>query len=221
MMTIAVVGGTGREGSGLAVRWAKSGYRVIIGSRDAQKAQQKVDELNTAIGSGVLHGADNLSAAKQADLVVLTVPYSAHHATLEPLREALQGKILVDVTVPVQPPNIRVVYLPDGKSASLEAQAFLGSNVKVVTAFQHVSFTHLKESEGQAAIACDVLICGDDDKAKEDVIQLAQAAGMRGLDAGPLVNSIAVEAFGPVLMHLNKRYKIKESGITITGLDAS
>src|SRR5262249_59720811 len=121
MVTIAVVGGTGKEGSGLAVRWAKSGYRVIIGSRDAQKAQQTVDELNTVLGSGLLRGADNLSAVKEADLVVLTVPYSAHHAILDSIRDALSGKTLVDVTVPVQPPNIRLVHLPDGRSASLEA----------------------------------------------------------------------------------------------------
>src|SRR5262249_54402227 len=157
MMTIAMVGGTGKEGPGLAMRWAKSGYRVIIGSRDPQKAQLKADELNTTIGSGLLTGTDNVSAVKEADLVVLTVPYDAHRSTLETIRDAVQGKILVDVTVPVQPPNIRVVFLPEGKSASLEAQALLGSNVKVITAFQHVSFRHLKEADGHA-ISCDVLV---------------------------------------------------------------
>lgn len=216
LLTIAVVGGTGKEGSGLAMRWAHSGYRVIIGSRDAQRAQQKAEELNTELGGSYLQGMDNVSAATEATIVVVTVPYDAHAATLESIKEVVQGKIVVDVTVPVQPPRIRQVFVPDGKSASLEAQALLGESVKVVTAFQNVSHTHLQDA--RHAVICDVLICGDDAQAKEDVIQLAQAAGMRGLDAGPLANSVAVEALTPVLLYFNKRYKAKGAGIVITGI---
>jgi NADPH-dependent F420 reductase len=217
MLTIAIIGGTGKEGSGLAKRWANSGYRVIIGSRDAERAQQRVDELNTEMGGTYLHGMDNLSAAKEANLVVVTVPYSAHKATFEALRPFVQGKVVVDVTVPVVPPNIRVVNVPPGKAAALESQAILGPGAKVVAGFQTVSHTHLRES-GRSA-DCDVLICGDDDQAKNEVIKLAEAAGMRGLDAGPLANAVAVEAMGPVLMWLNKRYKVKGAGLVISGLD--
>ncbi len=219
LMTIAVIGGTGKEGSGLAARWAQSGYRVIIGSRSAEKAQAKADELNTALGGSYLLGMDNLAAAQEATIAVLTVPYDAHAATLDSLKGALLGKTVVDVTVPLKPPKIRTVHLPEGKSASLEAQAILGPETRVVTAFQHVSAVHFLESDHR--VVCDVLVCGDDAQAKEDVIQLCKAAGMRGLDAGPLANSIAVEAFTPVLLYMNKRYKVPGAGIMITGINES
>ena len=217
LVTIAIIGGTGKEGTGLAKRWANSGYRVIIGSRDAERAQQKVDELNAEMGGTYLHGMENLKAAKEANLIVITVPYAAHKDTVQSLREFAQGKIVVDVTVPIQPPHIRTVYVPEGKSACLEAQAILGPGAKVCAAFQNVSSVHLKGSSDH--VDCDVLICGDDEAAKVEVIRLAQAAGMRGLDAGPLANSVAVEAITPVLMYFNKRYKSKGSGIVITGID--
>ncbi len=216
LLTIAVVGGTGKEGSGLAMRWAHSGYRVIIGSRDAERAQLKADELNAELGGSYLQGMDNYSAAQQASIVAITVPYAAHAETLEGLKDVLQGKIVVDVTVPIQPPKVRQVYIPEGKSACLEAQAILGPGAKVVAAFQNVSHEHLFDVE--YPVICDVLICGDDMQAKEDVIHLAKAAGMRGLDAGPLVNSVAVEAMTPVLLHLNRRYKTSGAGIVITGI---
>lgn len=217
LITIAVIGGTGKEGSGLAKRWANSGYRVIIGSRDAERAEQRADELNTEMGGTYLQGMDNLSAAREANLIVISVPYDAHQTTLEALWEAVQGKIVVDVTVPIIPPHIRTVHVPEGKAASLEAQAILGPDVKVVAAFQNVSAVHLKDAAH--AVDCDVLVCGDDEEAKEAAIKLAQAAGMRGLDAGPLANAVAVESITPVLMWLNKRYKSKGSGIVITGID--
>ena len=219
LMTIAVIGGTGKEGSGLAARWAQSGYRVIIGSRSAAKAQARADELNTELGGSYLQGMDNLAAAQEATIAVLTVPYEAHAATLESLKEALHGKTVVDVTVPLKPPKIRTVNLPPGLSASLEAQAILGTETRVVTAFQHVSAVHLGESGH--AVACDVLVCGDDAQAKEDVILLVKAVGMRGLDAGPLANSIAVEAFTSVLLYMNRRYKVPGAGIVITGVNES
>ncbi len=220
LLTIAVIGGTGKEGSGLAKRWARSGYRVIIGSRDAAKAQRVVEELNAELGGAYLQGMDNLSAAREATIAVLTVPYTAHRSTLEGLAEALQGKILVDVTVPLKPPAVRTVYVPEGHSASLEAQAYLGPEVKVVTAFQNVSAVHLQEGN-EHPISCDVLICGDDAQAKQDVIQLASAAGMRGLDAGPLLNSVAVESMTAVLLYINRHYKVPGAGIVITGVQTS
>lgn len=217
LITIAVLGGTGHEGSGLAYRWAHSGYEVIIGSRSLEKAQNAAAELNALLGRNAVRGMLNADAAAAADIVVLTVPYAAHRATLESVREQVQGKILVDVTVPLQPPNITVVALPPGRSAAEEAQALLGPNVRVVSAFQNVSATHLKDLGHP--VDCDVLVCGDDAEAKAQVIALAQAAGMRGIDAGPLANAIVAESLTPVLVGINKRYKVKGAGIRITGID--
>ncbi|PJF22502.1 MAG: NADPH-dependent F420 reductase [Phototrophicales bacterium] len=216
MVTVAVLGGTGKEGSGLAMRWALNGYRVIIGSRDAERAVEKAKELNTALGGDYLTGMSNADATQAANLVVLSVPYSAHQATLASVKEQLTGKVLIDVTVPLQPPNVRTVYIPEGKAAGLEAQAFLGEQVKVVSAFQNVSAEKLKDPH--ATVECDVLVCGDDPEAKRDVIKLVEAAGMRGIDAGPLANAVAAEALTPVLLYINKTYKVKGAGIRITNL---
>lgn len=216
MVTVAVLGGTGKEGSGLAMRWAQSGYRVIVGSRDAERAKSKAAEFNEILGESLIEGAHNREAAARADIVVLTVPYDAHQATLESVRNEVQGKILVDVTVPMQPPDIRRVFVPTGKAAALETQAIVGDGVKVVSAFQNVSAAHLKKLEHE--VACDVLVTGDDDQAKTEVIHLVEAAGMRGIDAGPLVNAVAAEALTPVLMYINKKYSVKGAGIHITGI---
>jgi NADPH-dependent F420 reductase len=216
LLTVAVLGGTGKEGSGLAMRWALNGYRVIIGSRDANRAIERAGELNTQLGVDYLIGNDNAEAAAEANLVVLSVPYDAHRATLEGLKDVLQGKILIDIAVPLEPPNVRSVYIPPGKSAALEAQEILGDGVRVVGAFHNVSAAKLKDPA--TSIDCDVLVCGDDADAKADVMHLVQAAGMRGIDAGPLVNSIAAEALTPVLLHINKTYGVKGAGIRITGV---
>lgn len=218
LMTVAVIGGTGKEGSGLALRWANSGYRVFIGSRDTEKAQRVAAELNESLGGNFIIGMNNIEAASNADLVVLSVPYGAHRPTLESIQEQLRGKTLVDVTVPLKPPAVRTVNLPEGGAASLEAQAFLGDDVKVVAAFQNVSAVHLKDLEHD--VDCDVLVCGDDESAKNDVLALVKATGMRGIDAGVLANAIAVESITPVLLAINKRYGVKSSGIRITGLNA-
>ena len=216
LLTVAVLGGTGKEGSGLALRWALNGYRVIIGSRDANRAMERAGEMNTQLGVDYLIGKDNAAAAAEANLIVLSVPYDAHRATLEAVRAEVQGKVLVDICVPMQPPNVRTVYLPPGKSAALEAQEILGADVKVVAAFHNVSAAKLKDPDTQ--IDCDVLICGDDADAKKDVMHLVEAAGMRGIDAGVLANSIAAEALTPVLLYINKAYGVKGSGIRITGV---
>lgn len=217
--TIAVIGGTGKEGSGLALRWAYSGYEVLIGSRDAERAAEKADELNQALGKPALRGMDNASAAAAADLVVLTVPYQAHQPILESIKDAAQGKILVDVTVPLQPPAIRTVHIPEGKAAALEAQALLGPDVRVVAAFQNISHTHLKNLGDP--VDSDVLMASDDDEAKHEVARLVEAIpGMRAIDIGPLVNAIAAEALTPVILYINRRYKAPRAGIRITGLDA-
>lgn len=214
--TVAVLGGTGNEGPGLARLWAQSGnYQVIIGSRQAEKAERVAQELNEGLGQPLIQGTTNEEAARAASICVLTVPYSAHEPTLSGLKETLQGKILVDVTVPLKPPKVSLVNIPPGGSAGQEAQAILGEGVRVVSAFQNISSTHL---EDHGHIECDVLICGDDKEAKAEVIALAEAAGMRGIDAGPLQNAVVVEGLTAVLIGINIRHKVKGSGIKITGI---
>lgn len=217
LLTIAVIGGTGKEGSGLALRWANSGYRVFIGSRDAHRAQEKADELNAVLGGEYITGMGNAEAAASANVVVLSVPYDAHQATLAMIKEGIAGKVLIDVSVPLKPPDVRRVFVPEGHAAALETQAAVGDVAKVVAAFQNVSAVHLKDLEHD--VDCDVLVCGDDEKAKEDALWLVSAAGMRGVDAGPLANAVAVEALTPVLLYINKRYKVKGAGLRITGLE--
>ncbi len=213
---LAVLGGTGAEGFGLAVRWAAAGYDVTLGSRVAERAAEKAAEL-AAMGTGWrVQGLENLAAAERAEIVALTVPYGAHQATLAAVRAALQGKILIDVTVPLVPPKVSRVQLPAGKSAGEEAQALLGDGVRVVSAFQNISASHLVDLQHE--IDCDVLVCGDDADAREAVVRLAAAAGMAAWHAGPLANAVAVESLTPVLISLNRRYKVPNSGIRITGI---
>ena len=215
--TLAILGGTGKEGAGLAMRWALSGYRVIIGSRSPDKAIGRSAEMNAEMGQDLLSGMSNAAAAAASDLVVLSVPYSAHKPTLQGIRDQCRGKIVVDLTVPLRPPEFMAVNLPDGGAAALEAQAILGHETTVVAAFQNVSAVKLKQLD--QAVDCDVLVCADDPDAKATVIELAEAAGMRGVDAGALKNAVAVESLTPVLLHINKSYKVKGAGIRITGLD--
>jgi NADPH-dependent F420 reductase len=214
-MKIAVLGGTGKEGSGLALRWAKSGHDVTIGSRDVAKAQRVAEEMNRAHSPVHVSGADNLNAAQSAEVVVVTVPYSVHLDILNGVRGALHGKVLVDVTVPVNADDFTRVSLPPGGSAAKEAQSLLGSDVQVIAAFQNISASHLKKLGEE--IECDVLVCGDSEHAKHIGMQLVKDAGMKGWDAGPLDNAVAVEGLTPILLGLNRRYKIKGAGIRITG----
>lgn len=216
VVSIAVLGGTGKEGSGLAMRWALHGYKVIIGSRDAQRAQQHAEGMNVKLGGDYVVGMANADAAIAADLVVMSVPYAAHADTLAGVREQVQGKVLIDVTVPMQPPKVRTVFVPEGHAAALEAQVILGDGVRVVSAFQNVSSERMADAESH--VDCDVLITGDDQDAKADALRLVEAAGMRGLDAGPLANSVAAEALTPVLLYINKKYGVKGAGIRITGV---
>jgi NADPH-dependent F420 reductase len=216
-MIIGVLGGTGKEGSGLAFRWALKGHEVILGSRDTGKAAVAAEELNHLLsGKGRVRGAGNRDAAQAGMVVVLTVPYAAQLATATDVADLLQGKILVDVTVPLALPKVDRVQLPNGESAVLALQRKLGVDVKVVSAFQNVSATHLKDAAYE--IDCDVLVCGDDADARDVVIGLAHDAGLRAWHAGALANSAATEALTSVLIAINKRYKIAGSGIRITGI---
>ncbi len=215
-MTIAILGGAGKEGGGLAMRWANAGHRIIIGSRDAARAGEAAGEINAALGADAARGMDNMSAAKAAELVVLAVPYPAQLATLEAARPHLAGKILIDVTVPLVPPKVSQVQLPEGGSAVKLAQAMLGDDVRVVSAFQNISAVHLKELDH--VIESDVLVCSDDSAAADLVVELAREIGLGAYNAGVLANSAAAEAVTSILIAINRRYKVSDSGIRITGV---
>jgi hypothetical protein len=208
--TIAVLGGSGELGSALARRWVQARYPVIIGSRTANRAR----EAAAAIGEQV-RGAENVEAAEAADIIVLAVPYSNHAHTLDTIRHAASGKIVVDVVVPLVPPKVSVVQLPPGGSAALEAKAILGADVKVVSAFHNVGAAKLHAG---GTVDCDVLVFADDKAARDLVIKLVEAAAMRGIDGGGLANSVAAEALTSVLIGINRRYKVNGAGIRITGI---
>ncbi len=214
---LAVLGGTGKEGKGLAYRWAKAGYTVYLGSRTPAKARRTAAEIRARLGNpqAPVFGLGNLEAATRAEIVVLTVPYSAHRATLEAVRSALQGKILIDVTVPLKPPKVTKAWFPPAGSAALEAQALLGDQVAVVDAFQNIAHAHLWED---GPIDCDVLVTGKGKANRQRVVQLARDAGLRAWDAGPIENSAVVEGLTSLLLYLNKTYGSAGAGIRITGV---
>ena len=212
--TIAILGGTGDLGTGLAIRWSKAGHRIIIGSRTLEKARKAVADLHEISPETPADAMVNADAAAAGDIVVLTVPAAHQISTLETVRDGLKGKILIDVTVPLVPPRVGTVQLPDAGSAGKRAQDFLGSRVKVVTAFQNVAAHLLKED---VQIECDVLVCGDKRAARQKVIDLAGEAGMTGWHAGPIENSAAAEALTSVLIQINRRHDISHSGIKIVG----
>lgn len=213
---IAVLGGTGKEGKGLAYRWAKAGHRVIIGSRSNEKAEKAAADIRDLLGGEYeVSGQDNLSAARQADIVVLTVPYSAHRSTLEGLKDTLRGKLLVDVTVPLVPPKITKVQMPEAGSATQEANEILGEDVQICAAFQTISYKHLLH-DGDAI--CDVLVTGTSPEARAETIKLVEIAGLIGWDAGPLENSVVVEGLASVLININKKYGSTQAGFQITGV---
>jgi 8-hydroxy-5-deazaflavin:NADPH oxidoreductase len=213
---IAILGGTGQEGGGLALRFAEAGHRVILGSRSAARASERAAEMNARLGADAISGADNKAAAAAADTVVLTVPYAAQRTTVEEVREGLSGKILVDATVPLVPPKVSRVQLPPGGSAAAAIQTLLGGTVRVVSAFQNVSALHLDDLDH--AVDCDVLVCGDDASARETVIELAGDIGLTAWHAGPIVNSAAAEALTSVMIFINRHYKVPGSGIRVTGV---
>lgn len=217
ILTLAVLGGTGNEGKGLAYRWAKAGYHVIIGSRQEEKAKRIATELNERLGREAIQGMVNQDAARWCDIAVLTVPYSAHAATLESVKEQVQDKVLVDVTVPLMPPKVSTVHVPEDGSAAQEAQRILGEKVQVVAAFQNVSFVHLLEDH---PVPCDVLVCGRSKQARAQVLQLVKAAGLVGWDAGALANAVVVEGLTSILIGISMRHKVEHPGIRITGEQA-
>ncbi|MBN2677821.1 MAG: NADPH-dependent F420 reductase [Anaerolineaceae bacterium] len=213
---IAIIGGTGKEGKGLAIGWLNAGFEVIIGSRMLEKANSAVHEIQLILDKELkLSGMVNDDAARKADIIVITVPYSVHRDTLVMLKPLVAGKLVIDVTVPIMPPKVTVPNLPPEGSAGLEARAVLGEEVEVVTAFQNISYEKLMRNE---VTDCDVLVCGSSKNARNIGIQLVEAMGFTAWDAGPLENSVVAEALTSVLIGINIRHGVTSAGIKITGV---
>ncbi|MBL1141083.1 MAG: NADPH-dependent F420 reductase [Proteobacteria bacterium] len=212
---IAVLGGTGNLGLALAWRWARVEHEVIIGSRTEEKAQQAAAEINRRTCNGSAHGKENAAAAKAADIIVMTVPFAAHDATIETIKPYLSGQILIDTTVPLKPPKVNVVQLPETGCVAVQTQVLVGDKARVVAAFHNVAANLLNKDTD---IDCDVLVTSDDLEAKKEVMQLSDEIGCNALNAGALANAIAAEVFTSILIHMNKTYKTGHAGIKITGL---
>ena len=214
---IAIVGGTGKEGKGLAYRWVLAGHEVIIGSRQYEKAQRAVATVNDLFDkdSDLLKGMENKDAVEACDIAVITVPYAAHRPTLESLKDVLDGKIVVDVVVPIVPPKVTKVQMPPEGSVAQEAQAILGDNCNVVDAFQNISHERLL-AEGD--VDCDVLVAGKGKAARQIVLGLVKDTGLKGWDAGQIENCVVVEGLTSVLIGLNIQHHVHASGIRITGI---
>jgi NADPH-dependent F420 reductase len=215
LLSIAVLGGTGKEGKGLAFRWARAGYHIRLGSRSAEKAVAAANEIKLLLGEGIsIEGMSNSDAAKEANIIVLTVPFSAHRETLLAVKHQLKGKLLIDVTAPLIPPKIATVQMPPAGSAAQEAREIVGEDVQVCAAFQNISHEHLL---GNLKIDCDVLVTGTSKEARADTLKLVEAAGLQGWDAGPIENSVVVEGLTSILIGINKKYGSTHAGIKITG----
>ena len=221
-MKIAILGGTGPQGKGLALRFAAAGVDVALGSRDGERAAQIAQELNKQQQgvTGVISGADNLAATAAADeIVILAVPYAAHNATLEAIKPELNGKILVDIVVPLADGDPKAVAMPEAGSATEEAQALLGDEIPVVGALHNVSAATLNKLGH--AINCDILVCGNDLAAKEKVIELIESLDVKAYNAGPAVNARCIEAITPILIRLNisKKVPFSHAGVKIWAPD--
>jgi len=218
---VAVVGGTGAEGSGLALRFAKAGLRVLIGSRNLDRAQAAAREIAAQAGAGEVTGHTNPDAVSKAAIVILTVPLSAQVETLKSIRtELTSGAILVDATVPLEIAVggrlSRMVTLWDG-SAAQQAARLVPVGVPVVATFHGLSAEALARHD--QPVDCDALICGDNPEAKAAVSQVAETIpGVHAIDAGPLDNARYLESSAALLIALNLRHKVKHCGLRITGL---
>ena len=214
-MNIAILGGTGKEGAGLATRWALAGHAIIIGSRDAERAHAKATELRDVTHKLPIVGHTNAEAAELGDVIVIALPALGLSNTLPEVRGACRGKVVISTVVPLTFGGPRLFTPPPAGSAAEEAQALL-PDAKVVAAFHHIAAHEL--SDADQAIHCDLLICGQDAQAKEVVTELGRSMGLRAIDVGPLTNAGPLEGITAVLATINRRYKLKDAGIKITGL---
>ena len=214
-MNIAILGGTGKEGAGLALRWARAGHSIIIGSRDAERARATAAELRERSKKLPIIGHTNLEAAELGEIIVVALPAAGLAATLPELRAATDRKVVVSTVVPLTFGGPRLFTPPAIGSSAEEIQALL-PEARVVAAFHHIAAHELAEADH--AIECDLLLCGGDPGAKEVVTALGVSLGLRVIDVGPLTNAGPVEGITALLATINRRYKLKNSGIKITGL---
>lgn len=212
--TLSIIGGTGDLGSGLARGWSKAGYPVILGSRASEKAEQAAAALQ-AEGFNNISGTTNVAAAEKGEIIIVAVPFSNYEASLAEIKDAVRNKVVVTAVVPLVPPKVFIVQLPQAGSAALMAQAALDSSTKIVGAFHNVGAQKL-HAGGKAD--CDVLVFGDNAEARAEIIKLANAVSNRGVDGGALANSAAAEALTSVLIAINRKYKVKGAGLSISGL---
>lgn len=214
---IAVIGGSGKEGRGLAYRLSKAGYPIVIGSRSAERAQLAAQETQQSLSAAAdVRGASNIEAARQAQIVLITVPHDAHSEILVSIKSAMAGKLLIDATVPLQPGKPTRVHMPPAGSAAQTAQEILGTDCEIAAAFHTISHEHLLKAE---SIDCDVLVTGTSAAARSRALELVKAAGLRGWDAGALENSGVTEGLTSLLIHINKKYGSHRAGIRITGVE--
>jgi NADPH-dependent F420 reductase len=212
--SIAIVGGTGNLGTALALRLGAPGVKVIIGSRDAEKAQNVVSALRAKMRAGELAGATNHEAVKQGEFVVVAVPYEGHAQMVQDLKGQVGGKIVIDAVVPLRKGR---PFTPAAGSALLEAQGILGDEAPVVGGFHNVSAVDLGAVDAPLG---DVLVCGDHEEAKEKVMEIIRRIGARAFDAGPAAHAYVIEGLTGVIIHLNRKYKSKHGSIKIVGIDA-
>lgn len=217
---IAILGGTGDLGSGLAYQLARAGYKITIGSRSADKAQHAAQALLKDAPGTCIRAAANPEAAAGAEVVIMTVPFASHGRIIDSVKDSVQGKIFVDTTAPLVPPKVMRVQLPPGGSAAKAAQERLGEDVRVVSAFQNIAATHLR-GDDLSEVACDVLVCGNNPEARQVVIELAQDIGLTAWHAGAIDNSVVPEALTSILIFLNKKYRLDGAGFRITGTEKS
>ncbi|MGH7332167.1 MAG: NADPH-dependent F420 reductase [Candidatus Rokuibacteriota bacterium] len=214
-MDVAILGGTGKEGAGLAARWALAGYAIVIGSRDAARARGKAAELRQLTGRDPITGESNAEAARRGQVVVVALPAEGLSRTLPELREGCRDKVVISTVVPLTFDGGRLFTPPPAGSAAEEVQALL-PEARVVAAFHHIAAHELSATEHD--IECDLLFCGGDAATKQVVVELADSMGLRSIDVGPLTNAGPLEGITAVLATVNRRYKLKNSGIKITGV---
>jgi len=212
---IAIIGGTGKEGRGLAYRWGKAGHQIIIGSRELARAEATANELNLMLANKVISGMENKDAAREGHIVVLTIPYSVHKETIDDLKKSLVGKLIIDVTVPLVTPKTKVQMPPAG-SAAQEAVEILGAGVQVTAAFHNISYEKLQNFDKE--YECDVLVTGTSKDSRQITLALVKDAGFLGWDAGPIENSVVLEGLTSILKGINRSYGSTTSGIKITGV---
>ena len=212
--TVAIVGGTGNLGGALALRLGAPGVKIIIGSRDAEKATKAVEALKPRLRAGEIVGTTNREAVRDADFVVIAVPYEGHAQTVAQVKGQLAGKIVIDAVVPL---NKVKTFVPAAGSALQEAQQILGDEAPVVGALHNISALDLGEVDSPLG---DVLVCGDHVEAKQKVIEIIQRIGATAYDGGPASNAYVIEGLTGVIIHLNRKYRSKHGSIKIIGIPA-